>query len=54
LLAAVAAGTDLQKRYLKKLDADETDLDAARAKVAAREKARDAARKAVEDFVAGL
>ena len=53
LLAAVAAGSDLSKRYLAKLDADETELEKRRVAVAAREKARDAARAAVANFVAG-
>jgi hypothetical protein len=53
LIGAVAGGSDLAKRYLAKLDADETELEKRRAVMAAREKARDAARKAVEDFVAG-
>jgi hypothetical protein len=53
LLGAVAAGSDLSKRYLSKLDADETELDKRRAEVAARESARDRARQAVENFVAG-
>jgi hypothetical protein len=54
LLGAVASGSDLAKRYLSKLDADETELDALRATQDQRAKARDAARKAVEAFVAGL
>ncbi len=54
LLGAVAAGSDLAKRYLAKLDADETELDAGRAAQDQRRKARDAARQAVESFVAGL
>ena len=54
LLAAVVASSDLQKRYLKKLDADETELERLRSEHAAREKARDDAAKAVESFVAGL
>ncbi len=54
LLGAVVAGSDLQKRYLKKLDADETDLEALRAERAALDKALEEARKAVAEFVAGL
>jgi hypothetical protein len=54
LLGAVAAGSDLAKRYLGELDADETKLAALRATAAERETARDAARKAVEAFVAGM
>jgi Domain of unknown function (DUF4139) len=54
LLGAVVASSDLQKRYLKKLDADETELEGLRSEHAAREKARDDAAKAVEAFVAGL
>jgi hypothetical protein len=54
LLGAVAGGSDLAKRYLAKLDADETELDAQRAAHEQREKARDAARQAIADFVAGL
>ena len=54
LLPAVGAGSDLQKRYLNKLDQEETQLDAMKATRAAREKARDDARRAVEDYVAGL
>jgi hypothetical protein len=54
LLGAVSAGSDLAKRYLAKLDADETALDAERGARDERQKARDAARQAVESFVAGL
>ncbi len=54
LLGAVAAGSDLAKRYLRKLDADETELESLRATLTAREGARDAAARAVEAFVAGL
>jgi hypothetical protein len=54
LLSAVGAGSDLQKRYLDKLDQEETQLDAAKATRAARETARDDAKRAVEDYVAGL
>jgi hypothetical protein len=54
LLGAVLAGSDLQKRYLKKLDSDETDLEGLRAELTQRDKALSQARKAVEDFVAGL
>jgi hypothetical protein len=54
LLGAVVASSDLQKRYLKKLDADETELEGLRSEHAAREKARDDAAKAVEAFLAGL
>ena len=54
LLGAVAAGSDLAKRYLRKLDADETELESLRTTLAAREAARDAAARAVEAFVAGL
>ncbi len=54
LLGAVASGSDLAKRYLHKLDADETELETLRKAQAEREKARDEARKAVETFVAGL
>ncbi len=54
LLGAVVASSDLQKRYLKKLDADETELERLRSEHAAREKARDDAAKAVGDFLAGL
>jgi hypothetical protein len=52
LLGAVGAGSDLQKRYVGVLDADESELARLRAEQAAREQARDAARQAVEDFVA--
>ena len=51
LLGAVAGGSDLAKRYLRKLDADETELESQRATLAAREAARDAAARAVEAFV---
>ena len=54
LLPVVAAGSDLQKRYLAKLDQDETALDQLKATRATRQKARDEAKKAVEDFIAGL
>ena len=54
LLGAAVAGSDLQKRYLKKLDADETDLETLRADHVHRDQALDDARKAVEAFVAGL
>jgi hypothetical protein len=54
LLGAVASGSDLAKRYLAKLNSDETELEAQRATQTEREKARDAARQAVADFVAGL
>ena len=54
LLPVVAAGSDLQKRYLAKLDQDETELDQLKATRATRQKARDEAKKAVEDFIAGL
>jgi hypothetical protein len=54
LLSAAVAGSDLQKRYLKKLDADETDLETLRAEHVQRDQALDDARKAVEVFVAGL
>jgi hypothetical protein len=54
LLAAVASGSDLSKRYLRKLDADETELESLNAGKAQREKARDEAARAVEAFVAGL
>lgn len=54
LLGAVAAGTDLSKRYLRKLDADETELEQLSADKTKREKARDEAARAVEGFVAGL
>ena len=54
LLGAVAAGSDLAKRYLRKLDADETELESQHTTLAARESARDAAARAVEAFVAGL
>ena len=54
LLGAVAGGSDLAKRYLAKLDADETELDAEHAGRTQRQKARDAARQAVEGFIAGL
>ena len=52
LLGAVAAGSDLAKRYLAKLDADETDLEAQRALQQRRQTAHDVARRSVEDFVA--
>ena len=52
LLVAVGSGSDLQKRYVGGLDADETELARLRAEQAAREKARAAAGQAVEDFVA--
>jgi hypothetical protein len=54
LLGAVASGSDLSKRYLAKLDADETELERRRADLDARQKARDDAKKAVAAFVAGL
>ena len=54
LLPAVGAGSDLQKRYLNKLDQEETQLDAVRATRAGREKARDDAKRAVEDYIGGL
>jgi hypothetical protein len=54
LLGAVGAGTDLQKRYLKKLDADETQLEKFEAEHAQREAAQEAAKAAVEAFVAGM
>jgi len=54
LLGAVAAGSDLSKRYLHKLDADETELEQLTAAKAQRETARDEASRAVEAFVAGL
>ena len=54
LLGAVASGSDLAKRYLAKLDVDETELETLRAARDRRQKARDAARAAVESFVAGL
>ena len=54
LLPAVAGGSDLQKRYLNKLDREETQLDALKATRAGREKARDEAKRAVEDYIAGL
>ena len=53
MLAAVSAGSDLQKRYLTKLDQDETQLEALKATRATRQKARDAAKQAVEDFLSG-
>ena len=52
LLGAVEAGSDLRQRYLRKLDADETELEALRAAQTQREKARDDAASAVENFVA--
>ncbi len=52
LVVAVGTGSDLQKRYVTGLDADETELARLRVEQAAREKTRDAARQAVEDFVA--
>ena len=52
LLTAAIAGSDLQKRYLGQLDADETELARLRTERGARERARDAARRSVEDFVA--
>jgi len=54
LVGAVAAGSDLAKRYLKKLDADETELEGLKAAQATREKASADAKAAVEGFVAGL
>jgi len=54
LLGSVKDGTDLAKRYLRKLDADETELESLNAGKAQREKARDEAAKAVEAYVAGL
>ena len=54
LLGSVKDGTDLAKRYLRKLDADETELESLNAARAQREKARDEAARAVEAFVAGL
>ena len=54
LLPAVAAGSDLQKRYLSKLDQEETQLDTLKATRAAREKARDDARRMVQDYIGGL
>ena len=54
LLPAVGAGSDLQKRYLSKLDQEETQLDTLKATRAAREKARDDARRTVQDYIGGL
>ena len=54
LLGSVKEETDLAKRYLHKLDADETELEQLNAAKAQREKARDEAAKAVEAYVAGL
>ena len=54
LLGAVSGGSDLSKRYLRKLDADETELEQLNGAKAQREKARDDAARAVEAFVAGL
>ena len=54
LLGAVAGGSDLAKRYLAKLDADETELETLRATQDEREKARDAAREVEQSFIAGL
>ena len=52
LVGAVGSGSDLQKRYIGALDADESELARLRAEQATREQTRDAARQAVEDFVA--
>jgi hypothetical protein len=54
LLPAVGAGSDLQKRYLNKLDQEETQLDAVNASRTLREKARDNAKRAVEDYIESL
>ena len=51
LLGAVAGGSDLSKRYLRALDADETELQSLRASQVQRQRAREEARKAVEAFV---
>jgi hypothetical protein len=53
LLAAAPVGSDLAKRYLGKLDADETELEALNKTKAKRETARDQARKTVAEFIAG-
>jgi hypothetical protein len=54
LLGAAVAGSDLQKRYLGKLDADETQLEALNAEHAQRAEAAEAARKAVDAYVAEM
>jgi hypothetical protein len=54
LLGSVKDGTDLAKRYLRKLDTDETELEQLNAARSQREKARDEAARAVEAYVAGL
>jgi len=54
LLPAVAAGSDLQKRYLNKLDQVKTQLDAVKATRATRESACDDHKRAVEDYIRGL
>ena len=54
LLGAVASGSDLSKRYLTKLDADETELERRRTDLDARAKARDEAKTSVSAFIAGL
>jgi hypothetical protein len=54
LLPAVAAGSDLQKRYLNKLDQVATQLDAVKATRATRESACDDHKRAVEDYIRGL
>ena len=53
LVVAAGAGSDLQKRYVSGLDADESELARLRAEQATREQARDAAQAALEAFVAG-
>ncbi len=54
LFGAVPGGADLSKRYLRKLDADETDLEKLRTDLAVREQARDQAKQAIEAFLSGL
>jgi hypothetical protein len=54
LLGAAIAGSDLQKRYLKKLDTDETQLEQQNAEYARRVEAAEAAARAVSDYVASL
>jgi hypothetical protein len=53
-LARVPANSDLQRRYLATLDKQETELEALRKRKAAAEKAVEAARDALRNFVSQL
>jgi hypothetical protein len=50
----VTSGSDLQKRYLTKLDSEETEIEKLKASRTGAEKAREDAQAALEGYIGGL